>query len=88
MDVGQLDECRLLRDEEYVFFEHEQVALDGFEVSLDAWVTVPALEAACANDLACGQCTEDTGHDLEGRVVVSLLQSVVFGNLLSLEVSV
>ena len=43
MDVGQLDERRLLRDEEYVFLEQEQVALYGLEVGLDARKTVTAV---------------------------------------------
>ena len=41
MDVGELDERRLLGDKEDVFFEQEEVALNGFEVSLDTWVAIP-----------------------------------------------
>ena len=41
MDVGELDERRLLRDKEDVLFEQEEVALNGFEVSLDTRVAIP-----------------------------------------------
>lgn len=42
MDVGELDEGRLLRHEEDVFLEQEEVALDGLEVGLDRRVAVAA----------------------------------------------
>jgi hypothetical protein len=41
MDVGELDERRLLGDKKDVLFEQEEVALDGFEVSFDTRVAIP-----------------------------------------------
>lgn len=72
------DKGRLLGDEEDVFFEHEQVALDGFKVSLDSWVAVSALEATSADDLLLGEGAEDGGDDLVGGVFVVFLELVVF----------
>ena len=36
MNVGDFDEHGLFRDEEDEFFEHEEIALDGFQVCLQA----------------------------------------------------
>jgi hypothetical protein len=36
MDVGDFDEHGLFRDEEDGLFEHEKIALDSFQVCLEA----------------------------------------------------
>jgi hypothetical protein len=40
MDIGQLDEGRLLGDKEDVFFEHKKIPLDSFEVGFDSGMPV------------------------------------------------
>ena len=43
LDVRELDQRRLFGDEEDVFFEQEEVSLDGFQVGFDACVAVAAV---------------------------------------------
>ena len=40
MDVANFDQGGLFGDEEDVTFEEEEAALNGFEVSFEAWVSV------------------------------------------------
>jgi hypothetical protein len=40
MDVGQFNQRRLFGYEEDIFLEHEEVTLDGLEVSFNAWEAV------------------------------------------------
>ena len=42
MDVGDFDEHRLLGNEEDEFFEHEEIALDGFQVGLETGMPISA----------------------------------------------
>lgn len=44
MNVTDLDQRRLFGDEEDVTFEEEEVTLNGFEVSLETWMSVSAKE--------------------------------------------
>ena len=51
MDLGELYELRSFRYEEDVFFEDEEVSLDGLQVCLDAGVAIATLETAGSDDL-------------------------------------
>jgi len=42
MNVRKLNKAGLLGDKENVFFEQKEVALDGFQVSFDARMAIPA----------------------------------------------
>jgi hypothetical protein len=42
MDVGDFYEHRLLRDEKNEFFEHEEIALNSFQVGFETGVPIPA----------------------------------------------
>jgi hypothetical protein len=42
MNVRYFDERRLFGNEEDIFLQHEQVALDGLKIGFDAWVAIAA----------------------------------------------
>jgi hypothetical protein len=42
MDVANLDQSRLFGDEEDITFKEEEIALNGFEISFETWVSVSA----------------------------------------------
>ena len=42
VDIGNFDEHRLLRDEKDVFLEHEEVALNGFQIRFEPWMPASA----------------------------------------------
>jgi len=46
MDVRDFDEHRLLGDEKDEFFEHEEIALDSFQVGLETGMPISALKKA------------------------------------------
>ena len=42
MDVANLDQSRLFGDEEDITFKEEEVALNGFEIGLETWMSISA----------------------------------------------
>ena len=42
MDVANLDQSRLFGDEEDITFKEEEIALNGFEIGFETWMSVSA----------------------------------------------
>jgi hypothetical protein len=84
MNIGDFDESRGFGDKEDVFFEEEEVALDGFEVGFETWIAFLALEATGAYDLLASECAEHVRDDfICGFFIVLLELAIVLGEILA-----
>jgi hypothetical protein len=75
--IAELDENRLLGDEDHALFEEVELSLDGLEVALDDVLAGGRGEGGRCGDAALGEGFEDLGDDLEGGGFVFLLEGVL-----------